>query len=115
MGATDVSGLGQTCSVGPWPVNWVAGSSPPPAETEHVRCITGALLSARRETVRLRLVLISAVTFGVVEIVIALLPTYAMVGWLNYDLDELRRGLRSSVDLTSYLPRPVAAAPGPHR
>jgi MFS family permease len=38
--------------------------------------ITGALLSARRETVRLRLVLISAVTFGVAEIVIALMPSY---------------------------------------
>ena len=38
--------------------------------------ITGALLSARRETVRLRLVLVSAVVFGAVEIVIALMPTY---------------------------------------
>jgi predicted MFS family arabinose efflux permease len=38
--------------------------------------ITGALLSARRETVRLRLVLISAVTFGVAEIIIALMPSY---------------------------------------
>jgi MFS family permease len=38
--------------------------------------ITGALLSARRQTVRLRLVLISAVVFGVAEIVIALMPTY---------------------------------------
>jgi MFS family permease len=38
--------------------------------------ITGALLSARRQTVRLRLVLISAVTFGVVEIIIAVMPSY---------------------------------------
>ncbi len=38
--------------------------------------IVGALLSARRETVRLRLVLIAAITFGVVEIVIALMPSY---------------------------------------
>lgn len=38
--------------------------------------ITGALLSARRETVRLRLVLIAAVTFGTAEIVIALMPSY---------------------------------------
>jgi MFS family permease len=38
--------------------------------------ITGALLSARRETVRLRLVLISAVVFGLAEIVIALMPSY---------------------------------------
>ena len=38
--------------------------------------ITGALLSARRETVRLRLVLISAVVFGLAEIGIALMPTY---------------------------------------
>ncbi len=38
--------------------------------------ITGALLSARRETVGLRLVLMAAVCFGCVEIVIALMPTY---------------------------------------
>ena len=38
--------------------------------------IAGALLSARRETVRLRLVLVSAVVFGVAEILIALMPTY---------------------------------------
>jgi MFS family permease len=38
--------------------------------------ITGALLSARRETVRLRLVVLAALTFGVVEIVIALMPSY---------------------------------------
>jgi MFS family permease len=38
--------------------------------------ITGALLSARRETPRLRLVLIAAVAFGAMEIVIALMPTY---------------------------------------
>jgi MFS family permease len=38
--------------------------------------ITGALLSARRGTVNLRLVLIAALVFGAVELVIALMPTY---------------------------------------
>jgi MFS family permease len=38
--------------------------------------ITGALLSARRETSGLRLVIAAAVVFGAVEIVIALMPTY---------------------------------------
>jgi len=38
--------------------------------------ITGALLSARRESPRLRLVLMAAVAFGTVEIVIATMPTY---------------------------------------
>src|SRR3712207_5540406 len=38
--------------------------------------ITGALLAARRETPRLRLVVMAALCFGVVEITIALMPTY---------------------------------------
>ena len=38
--------------------------------------LAGALLSARRETVRLRLVILAALTFGAMEIVIALMPTY---------------------------------------
>jgi MFS family permease len=38
--------------------------------------ITGALLSARRTTTSLRLVLVSAVVFGSVEIFIATMPTY---------------------------------------
>ena len=38
--------------------------------------ITGALLSARRQTVRLRLVVVSALVFGSVEILIALMPSY---------------------------------------
>ncbi len=38
--------------------------------------ITGALLAARRAMPRLRLVLLSAVAFGVMEIVIATMPTY---------------------------------------
>jgi MFS family permease len=38
--------------------------------------ITGALLAARRETPRLRLVVMAALCFGAVEITIALMPTY---------------------------------------
>jgi MFS family permease len=38
--------------------------------------ITGALLAARRESPRLRLVVAAAVTFSVVEMTIALMPTY---------------------------------------
>ena len=38
--------------------------------------ITGALLAARRESPRLRLVVIAAVCFSLVEITIALMPTY---------------------------------------
>jgi MFS family permease len=38
--------------------------------------ITGALLSARRETTSLRLVLTAAIVFGTVEIIIAFMPTY---------------------------------------
>jgi MFS family permease len=38
--------------------------------------IVGALLAARRTVVRLRLVLLAALAFGVVEVVIALMPTY---------------------------------------
>jgi MFS family permease len=38
--------------------------------------ITGALLSARRQTVSLRLVVVAAVVFGCVEIVISQMPTY---------------------------------------
>ena len=38
--------------------------------------IAGALLAARREPPRLRLVVVAALAFGVAEIVIALMPTY---------------------------------------
>ena len=40
--------------------------------------ITGALLAARRGSPKIRLVVLAALTFGVVEIVIALMPTYPM-------------------------------------
>lgn len=39
--------------------------------------IVGSLVAARRVTVRLRLVLLAAVAFGVAEILIGLMPTYA--------------------------------------
>ncbi len=41
-----------------------------------VGSLTGALLSARRVTIRLRLLVLAAVAFGVAEIVAASLPTY---------------------------------------
>ncbi|GAA1927519.1 MFS transporter [Nocardioides lentus] len=41
-----------------------------------VGSLTGALLAARRTTVRLRLVVAAALLFGVVEVVAGLLPTY---------------------------------------
>jgi predicted MFS family arabinose efflux permease len=44
--------------------------------TMAVGSIIGALLAARRTVVRLRLVLMGAVAFGVVEIVIATMPSY---------------------------------------
>jgi MFS family permease len=44
--------------------------------TMAIGSIIGALLAARRTVIRLRLVLIAAVVFGVVEIVIGLMPTY---------------------------------------
>jgi MFS family permease len=39
--------------------------------------IVGSLVAARRVTVRLRLVLLAALAFGVAEILIGLMPTYA--------------------------------------
>jgi MFS family permease len=51
--------------------------------TMAVGSIVGALLAARRETVPLRLVLLSAVSFGMVEIVIALMPSYATFALLT--------------------------------
>ncbi|HET6560819.1 MAG TPA: MFS transporter [Marmoricola sp.] len=44
--------------------------------TMAIGSIVGALLSARRERPTIRLMLLSAVAFGVMEIVIALMPTY---------------------------------------
>jgi MFS family permease len=44
--------------------------------TMAVGSIIGALLAARRRVVRLRLVLVAGVVFGLVEIAIALMPTY---------------------------------------
>jgi MFS family permease len=44
--------------------------------TMAIGSIVGALLSARREQPRLRLVVFAALAFGVAEIVIALMPTY---------------------------------------
>ena len=44
--------------------------------TMAIGSLAGSLLAARRVTPTLRLVVISAVTFGVVEIVIGLMPTY---------------------------------------
>lgn len=41
-----------------------------------VGSLSGALLAARRSTVRLRLVIVSALVFGSVEIVAGLMPTY---------------------------------------
>ncbi|CAA9359566.1 MAG: Uncharacterized MFS-type transporter [uncultured Nocardioidaceae bacterium] len=46
------------------------------ASTMALGSITGALLAARRESPRLRLVVLAALSFGAVEIVIALMPTY---------------------------------------
>ncbi|NYG54894.1 MFS transporter [Nocardioides perillae] len=42
-----------------------------------VGSLSGALLAARRPTVRLRLVVVAAVVFGVVEVAAGLMPTYA--------------------------------------
>ncbi|MCH1868939.1 MFS transporter [Nocardioides sp. CFH 31398] len=48
-----------------------------------VGSLTGALLAARRATIRLRLVVGSALAFGVVEVVAGLLPTYVtFAAWL---------------------------------
>lgn len=48
-----------------------------------VGSLTGALLAARRPQIRLRLVVVAAVTFGAVEIVAGLLPTYtAFAIWM---------------------------------
>jgi MFS family permease len=44
--------------------------------TMAIGSIVGALLSARRENPRLRLVVFAALAFGIAEIVIALMPTY---------------------------------------
>src|SRR3990170_9099867 len=42
-----------------------------------VGALTGALMSARRVRIRLRLLVVAAMGFGVAEIVAGLLPTYA--------------------------------------
>ncbi|WP_299050437.1 MFS transporter [uncultured Nocardioides sp.] len=48
-----------------------------------VGSLTGALLAARRTTIRLRLVVLAALAFGLVEIVAGLLPTYVVfAAWL---------------------------------
>ncbi len=43
-----------------------------------VGSLTGALLAARREQVRVRLVIVGAVAFGLMEIVVGLMPTYVL-------------------------------------
>ena len=43
-----------------------------------VGSLTGALLGARRQQIRVRLVIVGAVAFGLMEIVVGLMPTYVL-------------------------------------
>lgn len=75
--------------------------------TMAVGSITGALLAARRGAPRLRLVLAAAVVFGVVEILLGVMPTYAAFVALTPLLGASAMTLITSANTTVQLSVPA--------
>jgi MFS family permease len=72
--------------------------------------LSGALLAARRTTIRLRLVVGAAIAFGIVEVVVGLMPTYEL-----FALSLIPAGALALTTMTAANTTIQLSVPGPMR